>query len=228
MDPEPGDDDFFPLVLVRFDENLTPVDTAKVPRYQGERLFFEKRGDDGFMRASVPHTPSLTWRLSRSGDLWFVLTGDYEIYQRTFGGDTLRVIRKEFAPLPVTAADLDEARENLEWFTRQGGEIDLSKVPDHKPGVRSFFFGRDGALWVEPVTTVDRQNRVFELFDREGRFLGEVLLPFPLQASPPPVFLGDFMYALTRDELEVPYIVKARIGGPITDTGNVAVGGGSR
>ncbi len=224
LDPNPGDEDFFPLVFIRFDDEMTPVDTAQVPRYQGEQDFFERRDGGNFMRASVPHSPSLTWRFTRTGDFWFALTGEYQIVQRTFAGDTVRIVSKDFTPVPVTSEDIEEARENLEWFTRQGGEIDLSRIPATKPALRGFFFDADGNIWVEPVVAAEQQGRVFELFDPDGRFLGEILLPFELRTSPVPVFMGDYMYAVTRDELDVPYVVKARLGRPATDTGDLTIG----
>jgi hypothetical protein len=35
-----------------------------------------------------------------------------------------------------------------------------------------------------------------------------------LSMNPPPVFRDGFLYAVTEDELEVPYIVRARIEKP--------------
>ena len=49
------------------------------------------------------------------------------------------------------------------------------------------------------------------MFDPDGRFLGEVTVPFPVRMYPPPIIRGGHMFAVTEDELEVPYVVRARI-----------------
>jgi len=226
IDPDPEDENSFPMVFVRYNEALQPTDTTDVPRYQGNAEYFEARSGDGFMRAGVPHSPGLRWRLARNSDFWFILTGEYEIVRRTFEGDTLSVFSKAFTPLPVTSADLEEAREDLEWFTRQGGQIDLSKVPDIKPAIQNFFLDDRGNIWVEPTMAGEDQGRVFDVFDRAGRYLGQVRFPFVLQTNPTPVFVDDFVYGITTDDLEVPYVVKARLGRPAGDTGAVTVGAG--
>ena len=52
------------------------------------------------------------------------------------------------------------------------------------------------------------------MVDPEGRYLGEVRAPFPIAFFPPPIIRGDFMYAVTEDDLEVPFVVRARIERP--------------
>jgi hypothetical protein len=52
------------------------------------------------------------------------------------------------------------------------------------------------------------------VFDPEGRFMGTVRLPFMLARFPGPIFRDGVLYGITEDELEVPYIVRARIDKP--------------
>jgi hypothetical protein len=77
--------------------------------------------------------------------------------------------------------------------------------------VRNFFWDDEENVWVIPVTERERQQRVAHVFDPAGRFLGEVSFPFRLSGQPYPVFRDGFMYAVTTDELEVPYVVRARL-----------------
>jgi hypothetical protein len=51
-----------------------------------------------------------------------------------------------------------------------------------------------------------------DLFDPDGRYLGEFRLPFRLGFFPP-LIIDDQLYAITQDELEVQYVVRARIVG---------------
>ncbi|MGD2134612.1 MAG: hypothetical protein PVF27_00555, partial [Gemmatimonadales bacterium] len=57
-------------------------------------------------------------------------------------------------------------------------------------------------------------DRILDVFDREGRFLGTVTLPFAITRSPAPRVRDDTMWAVTEDNLEVPYVVRARIEKP--------------
>ena len=84
--------------------------------------------------------------------------------------------------------------------------------PDVRPAVRGFQVADDGYLWMNPVQADTAiQWRVIEIFDPEGRFLGEVRLPFALMPYPAPVLRRDRIIGVTQDEGGVPYIVRARI-----------------
>jgi len=206
----------FRMLLVRYDSAMTPLDTLVPPRWQGPQEFFELTSADGesHMRSSVPFTPGLDWELTPAGDFWFIHTGTYELFRVNAAGDTVRKATKPFVPVPVTGEDVDSAIAGMEWFTKQGGKVDRSRFPGVKPATRSFHVADDGYLWVEPVTA-DRadRDRVFDIFDPEGRYLGRIRLPFSA-GYPPPIIRGDMILAVTRDELEVPFVVRARVVKP--------------
>jgi len=71
-----------------------------------------------------------------------------------------------------------------------------------------------GNLWVQLVAEADEEGRLFDVFDPEGRYLGEVLLPFPVEFFPAPIIRDGYMYAVMEDELEVPFLVRGRIERP--------------
>jgi hypothetical protein len=203
----------FRLGLVRYDADFVPLDTIESPRSPVDQDRFELRSEEGFAAAGVPFTARFTWRLAPSGTIWGMLTGDYRLFQLSLAGDTLRTFSREFEPLPVTDDDLEEAREELDWFVREGGQIDLGRIPGHKPATEDFFFDDLGSLWVQPVVERARDGRVVHVFDAEGRYLGEIELPFAV-SSPYPVIRDNRMYAVTQDEWEVPYVVVTRIEKP--------------
>jgi len=206
----------FGLVMVRYDAALQPIDSVSPPEYPGEREYFELKNENNWWRTGVPFTPSLEWRLARDGTWWAGLTGDYRIFQLSWEGDTLRSVRRDYDPLPVTSTDMETARENLDDFVKAGGKPDWSRVPDVKPAFDEFVLDDSGYLWVKLVTDADSVDRLFDVFDPEGRYLGQVDAPFPINFYPPPIIRGDRIYAVTRDELEVPFIVEARIRKPAT------------
>jgi hypothetical protein len=213
-DVGPGRD--FKMYMVRYDTLLNPLDSLVPPEWQGGEEYFEFASPDGRSRwrTGVPYTPGLDWRLSPAGDFWFVHTGSYELFRVTPGGDTVRNVTKAFEQVPVTGEDVDSAMARLDGFIKRGGKVDRSRIPGVKPAVRQFFVADDGYLWVEPTTpNREDQGRLFEVFDPEGRYLGRVRLPFQLSGTPP-VIRGDLFVAVVQDELEVPFVVRARIVKP--------------
>ncbi|MFN2317998.1 MAG: 6-bladed beta-propeller [Gemmatimonadales bacterium] len=204
-------DDEFTVALVRYDSALTPLDTLFPPQWESQE-YFEHRNGDNIARASVPYTSSLTWRLTRDGDFWSLLTGPYELVRQRGSGDTLRVVTKPFASVAVSGEEKDTAVARLKWFTDEGGTVDRGRIPNQKPAALGFLVAEDGHLWVS-ATTADTSdvNRVFDIFDPEGRYLGDVRLPFPMLPRPAPLVSADRLIAVTEDADGVPYVVRARI-----------------
>ena len=208
--------DGFRVGMVRHDSELEAVDTLDVPSDPFERPRFELSNDRGMrMMAAVPYVGGLRWRLSEQRTVWGLITDEYRLFELSPAGDTLRTITRAFEPIPVTAADRERAREDLAWFTDQGGQIDLSRLPDTKAPVDRFFFDDQGHIWVQRVGSPEEEGRVYDVFDPEGRFLGTLTLPFPLDDTSIPVIRDGAMYAVSEDELEVPYVVRARIERPV-------------
>lgn len=200
------------IALVRHDSSFTVRDTLDVPQDPVRRAGFEMRGaDGGGIAAGIPFQGGLRWRLSPWGTIWVLFTDEYRLIEFGVSGDTLRTITREFTPLPVTESDLEQAHKELEWFTRQGGVVDMSRIPRTKPIARDFFFDQDGSIWVEVEVLHGDPGRKFDIFASDGRFIAVVNLPFPIAAQPNPVFRNDQLFGSTRDELDVPYLVVARI-----------------
>jgi hypothetical protein len=203
----------FRFVLVRYDSALNPIDTIDTPRYTGAEDYFELRTSrGGSMRTSVPFSPSIEWRLTQAGDFWAALTGPYELLRLARNGDTLRTVKMVVDPIPVTGEEVDSAIARLNWFTSQGGKVDRSRIPGTKPALGALYVADDGYLWVQ-LTTRDRKDRgrVFDVLDPAGRYLGRVRLPFQLSEYPTPLFRNGMIYGVTQNELEVPFVVRARV-----------------
>ncbi len=193
--------------LLRYDTTFTTADTFPLPAYQEEVFKLEDKSRRVW--GAVPYTPILSWIFDPRGYVWFGISVPYRIYQRRLDGDTVRIIERAYKPLPVTAADRDSAIVRFEWFTKQGGQIDASRIPKVKPAFDRFFLDDAGDLWVEPVTARPDDDRVFDVFDPGGRYLGRVRSTFPIVGTP--VFRGDRLYAVTTDADGIPYVVRARI-----------------
>ncbi|MCY4399399.1 MAG: 6-bladed beta-propeller [Gemmatimonadetes bacterium] len=206
--------------MARFDQSFNPIDTISLPENPVEAEYFDLVNEDGFvtMSAAVPFQGFMAWRFSPTGTVWTLLTGRYELIEMTTGGEILRRVTKEHEPIPVTEEEREQAIENLEWFTSQGGQIDRSKFPKSKPSTASFFIDDEGNLWVEQQVAAsdsDNAGRLFDLFDPEGRYLGTLRLPFSLAWSrPEPIVREGILYGVTSDEVGVQYVVRARIAKP--------------
>ena len=206
--------------MARFDQSYNPIDTISLPENPVEAEYFELVNEDGFttLSAAVPLQGFMAWRFSLTGTVWTLLTDRYELIEMTTGGEVLRRVTKEHEPIPVTDEEQEQAIENLEWFTSQGGQIDRSKFPRSKPSTASFFIDDAGNLWVEQQVAAsdsDNAGRLFDLFDPEGRYLGTLRLPFSLAWSrPEPIVREGILYGVTSDEVGVQYVVRARIAKP--------------
>jgi sugar lactone lactonase YvrE len=200
------------FTLVRMDASMQPADTFRLPDRDGP--VFEIRHDNGSrMLAGVPFAPGLVWRRDPGGDVWVGTSDRYSIARVSFEGDTLRVVERDYEPVPVTAAERDTAVGRLKWFTGQGGKVDASRIPGEKPAYGRVYPDEAGYLWVSPSSPEAAEGTALDVFDPEGRYLGQVRFGVELRAIDPFLVRGDRLYVVETDEMEVPYVVRYRIEG---------------
>jgi len=190
---------------------LAVTDTFQVPVYDVPEL--EALDGRGEIRASmpVPFAPRVVRYLDPRDYVWWGVNRDYEIVQQTFGGDTVLIIRRAFVPVTVTQAEVDSALAPMRGFVARGGRIRGPDSPPVKPAFRWIATDDQGWLWVCPYTVAADQDRVLDVFDPTGRYLGRVRLPFQLAPVLPPVFRGGAVYAVTRDSLGVSHVVVGQV-----------------
>jgi hypothetical protein len=196
-------------VLLRFDASVEPLDTIRLPTHLGEQ--FELRRDGGRITAGVPFAPGQLMELDPRGFLWMGINDRYRLAQLRPGGDTVRIVEREAAPVPVTAAERDEAVAGLEWFTDQGGRVNAGRIPARKPAFEQIIADWAGSVWVRPALPAGEAGTAFDVFDAEGRYRGRVRLPGGMDVYPAPVIRGDAIYGVARDSLDVPHVVRGRI-----------------
>ena len=209
VSPVGGGGDFRSAVL-RFDAAMQPADTLLLPRVESQQFELRSPGG-GMMVVGVPFTPGVAVAVDPRGFVWTGVTDRWRLHQQTLRGDSVRIVEREAAPVPVTAGDREAALQELKWFTDQGGRVDLGRIPAHKPAFSDLVAAPDGHLWVRPSVPEGYEGAAFDLFDPEGRYLGRVPFPAGLNRFPPPVVRGDALYGVRRDSLDVPYVVRVRI-----------------
>jgi hypothetical protein len=142
------------------------------------------------------------------------------------GGKLERVIEKPFEREAVTQADQDMYKDLMRKLA--GGQappeqvnqfLSMVKFAEYYPAFAGIAGGPEGSIWVQQLQTAgslpadqregynpqqDIGSPRWDVFDREGRYLGVVTMPARFQ---PVRFLGDKIYGIQRDELDVQYIV---------------------
>lgn len=198
-------------VLLRFDREMAAADTFPLPDFRGEE--FRHRTDRSATFVAVPFASRMSRRVYPGYGVWSGVSDRYRIHHQSLEGDTLRAVERELEPVSVTPAEKDEALASLKWFTDRGGRIDPSRIPSRKPAFTDLSRDDSGYLWVQPSLPADTEGSVLDVFDPEGRYLGVVRSGIALGSFPPMLVRGDRLYAVVRDELEVPYVVRYRIEG---------------
>ena len=163
--------------------------------------------------AFIPFAPALVWALSPEGRVWSGISGEYRLALHEPGGDTLRTTEVPLPPIPVTAAEREQAARELKYFTDQGGRIDLSQVPSTKPAFTSIHVDDRGYLWIRPALPADAAGSAFDVLDPGGKYLGRVELPVKVDERMPVVVRGDRLYTVVLSEDDVPQLVRFRVEG---------------
>lgn len=221
-----GDD-----IVIVLGSDGTHLDTLPEPTTDYERIFASAKTENASVTAPVPFTPRFFWAVHPSGHFLTGLSADYRIDLARDDG-VLR-IERNYDPVPVSKGERDYRRESLVRmvrFTVPDWTWDGPGIPGHKPVFNQLLTGRDGRIWVRLTTSglrVENENHDpenpfsapvtweestrYDVFEPDGTYLGMVAPPEEFAASPHPVFEGDYVWAVSRDELGVERVVRYRI-----------------
>jgi hypothetical protein len=142
------------------------------------------------------------------GRLWSGNMQNYRFALHSSTGDTLRMIERAFEPLAVQPAEKDAI---LERYKNGPLRFERSDIPDHRLAIESFGFTRDGHMLVRVVNPPAAQETVFDVFDDEGRYLGQLRVPLRLNAWPAPQIHGEHLLGIALNDLNVDQVVRYRI-----------------
>lgn len=138
----------------------------------------------------------------------------------TFSGDTVFSRTYRFEPTPVSSEEVDSLLDERASMMAERGIFGVTAArgrewaaltlyqPEFKPGVVGMVFGRDGSIWLSRGPDGTGQDD-WVVLDSAGEPIGHLKLPTGLQ-----IFVVDppLLWASERDELDVPYVVRFRIG----------------
>jgi hypothetical protein len=162
------------------------VDTVPIPDVGYEAPRLEARSENGASINGLPFGP-----------------GEHATWHP--GGFFIHGISDEysFTLLDPTGDDLFVARDGRIWVYRQGPGVERDD-PNYDP--------------TDPDSVEDRwrDTPLYDVFERDGTFLGTVEAPVEMSRYPTPVFGREHVWAVSRDVFDVQRIVRYRIE-PHTD-----------
>jgi hypothetical protein len=178
-------------------------------------------------------SPEPTWAVSDDMKLYFAVNDDYRIGVYSAAGELERVIKMPFERRLVADRDkealvsfLEEAWANAgvppEAITQLKTRIDFG---EYYPAFASMRAGPEGTVWVQhaqaPSQLSDEEFENYnpledaggpewDVFDGAGHYLGVVTLPARFA---PRLIVGDRIYGVWRDDLDVQYVMRMRVLG---------------
>ncbi|MFC1531568.1 6-bladed beta-propeller [Gemmatimonadota bacterium] len=180
--------------------------------------------------AVVLYSPEPMWAITEDSKVLFGMNDQYRI--GLYASGTLeRIIQKPVERMPITERDKEY---HLGRFAARGREN--TRFAEYYPAFNDIIAGPNGTIWVQHVRPVselsdaERESRPslssvskiptilrdfhsapeWDVFDAEGRFLGEVAMPPRFM---PQLFRGDKIYGRWTDHLGVHYVMVLKIEG---------------
>ena len=170
------------------------------------------------------------WAMS-DGRLAFGVSNDYRIELHDPDRGLVRIFTRPFTLQPVTETDRSVILQAIEKAWRDAGMPPPAiaqmrsnvSFGEHFPAFQQILAGPEGSFWVQRIRRPSDlppellENPDFqrlsgssdwEVFDREGRYLGVVTLP---ERFTPYRTRGSSMLGVWLDELDVPYVMKLEV-----------------
>jgi hypothetical protein len=178
------------------------------------RAWVKRRSDGGYSYFRIPDDPRTITVVDPAGGFWQTSGTAYRIARLDERGDTVLVIEATTEPVPVTAEDrrgyVDVSVEQFH-ADRANAEKVAALMPAVKQAIANLLVDDEGHLWAER-TVARGEPPLYDVFGREGQYLGAVTLAFRPALFSPIYIRSDRVYAVVRDSLDVPSVVRT---GPI-------------
>jgi hypothetical protein len=210
------------------------VDTLQSPDLGFETPVVSGQREGNSSSNYVPYSPKQETAFSRFGYYIVGISDDYSFDLLRPEG-VLRVVRAS-ERVPVDPAEAAIEREQLtERFKRQfpGWKWNGPPIPDVKPAYHGLFPAEDGRVWVRVPAPSERyldpeeqraeeerlerpmnpfrEPTLFDVFEPTGEYLGRVSTPVGFSLYPRPVFRGETVWAIVRDEYDVQRLHRFRL-----------------
>jgi len=199
--------------LRRFSADRQRVDTLSVPvctdPSRSTPQLYVIKSNNMEAHITVPFTAGPVTAIDPAGYAWCGMNDRYLITKTALGRDApVAVVRQAAQPLPVTREDREKA---LAPTRKQfpGAVLNESRIPRVKPLIERLVVDDRSRLWVKR-TTADGHTQ-FDVFGPDGKPVAVVDSPLHLDSWAPLRIEGDRVYAIVRNEDDVPFVVRLRI-----------------
>ena len=212
----------------------TKGDTIHAPVFDFEPWEIEGRSENSTTINQVPFSPYMAWVMALDGSIVGGVSDSYSFQIRRPDGTTV-MVERVCEPVRVLPEEgrwhKDAATANMvNMFP--GWVWNGREVPGTKPAFVGFLPCRSGRIWVlrqGPGRKVEggvenpyeesgwwsnplwRDTQLVDVFDMDGRYLGEVDVPEHIRMRPQPVIDGDTVVCYVEDEDGVPYVKRYRL-----------------
>lgn len=199
------------LLAFELADQLTAADSfpLSLPEETGFWDLRDERGV-GYM-VQIPFAGQSEWALDHEATVWVGKSDVYSLARRHLEGDTILVIERQVAPVPISSAEVVSATADLTEHANHP-RFDLSRIPESKPFFRRVIPDERGALWL--LREGEGERWFFDVFQQDGVYLGPVELPVSPELIPPPVVRHGLVAVATTDDMGVPYVVVYEVHRP--------------
>lgn len=176
------------------------------------RTFISRNSRGGHTHRPVPFAPRGSVIVDPAGGFWRTAGDAYRLVRLNEQGDTVLVVEVDIAPEPVTAKDRHAYVESMverHPDERRTAEELAQLGHSTKPVIDQLNLDDQGRLWVRRRME-GGQTSVYDVFDRQGEYMGSVRLGFRPSALPPRIRNGS-LYAVVADQLDVQTVVRADV-----------------
>jgi hypothetical protein len=194
-------------VLIAIEPDGRPGDTVHVA---SPDLDVPRRGS---MTFPIPFGPRVIRFLDSRGFVWTGTSHQYRLLQASLRGDTLKIITRPVSPSPLTPAQQDSVRRYVaELEAAMGLRVTGSQAPSSAPLISAFFTDDQGHLWV--ALDGGRVNASFDIFDVEGRYLGQCQGPHGIVEEVRPIVRGGAFYGAVERTSGAWVVIRAKVHFP--------------
>lgn len=176
--------------VVRIDSRSGASDTVMLPRIGPPQRLWRFEIEGGRMSYSIPFQPYDVTAITPAGTVLRGWTGRYEYLERSFDGDSIRVVRREWVPVERPEAERRERYDEMtEQLRNQVGEATVSQVmsfsdiPAEAEPMPGLSADADGNVWV-PLYVPGAETRSYDVFSPEGVWRGTLHTPWARDEYP--------------------------------------------
>jgi hypothetical protein len=142
---------------------------------------------------------------------WMGVASEYRLWELTRDLDTVRVVYRDHELNPQTREQRDSARRVYRDVRRRASHNVEWDLPRNQRIFEWIVLDDRDHVWVGLSGEPDGGGTTLDIFDPQGVYLGPVSTPYRVEPRPRPVIRGCCMVFVTKDELDVAYVVRYRI-----------------